>query len=69
MFHPKTGFESQFETGEAKASRASQSKQAFGTYREKETVLNFPSSSPGEKPRLFGGGGIWELGSSGRLRG
>lgn len=57
-FHLKTGFESQlFETREARASRASQSKQAFGTFGGKETGLNFPSNSPGEKLRLLGGGG------------
>lgn len=39
MFHPKTGFESQFETGEAKASRASQSKQAFGTTKPKGNIV------------------------------
>lgn len=70
VFHLKTGFESQlFETREAKASRASQSKQAFGTFEEKETGLNFPSHSPGEKFRLLGGGGIWELDSSSPLKG
>lgn len=71
-FHLKTGFESQlFETREAKASRASQSKQAFGTFGGKETGLNFPSNSPGEKLRLLGGGGagIWELDSNGKLKG
>lgn len=58
-FHLKTGFESQlFETEEAKASRASQRKQAFGKFREKETGLNFPSDSPGGKFRLLGGGSI-----------
>lgn len=47
-FHLKTGFESQFfEARKAKASRASQSKQAFGKFREKQTGLNFLSDSPG----------------------
>ena len=69
-FHLKTGCESQlFETGEAKASWASQSKQALGKFREKEAGLNFLSGSPGGKFRLLGGGGIWEPGSSGRLQG
>ena len=69
-FHLKTGFESQLsETEEAKASRASQSKQAFGKFREKETGLNFPSDSPGGQFRLLGGGSTWEPGSSGSLRG
>lgn len=69
-FHLKTGCESQlFETREAKASRASQSKQALGKFREKETGLNFLSGSPGGRFRLLGGGGIWKPGSSGRLRG
>lgn len=58
-FHPKTGFESQlFETREAKASRASQSKQAFGKFREKQTGLNFSSDSPGEIFRLLGSGSL-----------
>lgn len=57
-FHLKTGFESQFfEPGGAKASRASQSKQASGKWREKQTGLNFPSTSPGETLRQLGGGG------------
>ena len=69
-FHLKTGFERQlFETRGAKASWASQSKQAFGKFREKQTRLNFPSDSPGETFRLLGGGGTGELGSYGRLRG
>lgn len=56
---PKTGFESQlFETSEAKASRASQSKQAFGKFREKQTGLNFSSDSPGEIFRLLGSGSL-----------
>lgn len=56
-FHLKTGFESRFfETRAAKASWASQSKQAFGKFGAKQTGLSFPSDSPGEKFRLLGGG-------------
>lgn len=57
-FHLKPGFESQFfEPQGAKASRASQSKQAFGKFREKQTGLNFPSASPGGTFRRLGGRG------------
>lgn len=56
--HPKTGFERQvFETKEARASWASQSKQAFGKFIEKQTGLNFPSDSPKKQIRLPGGWG------------
>ena len=61
-FHLKTGCESQlFETGEAKASRASQSKHAPGKFREKETGLNFLSGSPGGESGCLVGGASGSL--------